>query len=46
MDPGTIPAYVCRADTSADEHKRTPYVRRLPDEYKLRTLVFKPMNVI
>jgi hypothetical protein len=22
-DPGTIPAFVCRADTSADEHKWT-----------------------
>jgi hypothetical protein len=23
-----------------------PYVRRPPDEYKLRTLVFKPMSII
>jgi hypothetical protein len=44
--PGTIPAYVRRADTSANEHKWlayvavvAPYVRRPPDEHMLRTLV-------
>jgi hypothetical protein len=43
---GTIPAYVRRADTSANEHKWlayvavvAPYVRRPPDEHMLRTLV-------
>jgi hypothetical protein len=51
--PGTIPAYVHRADPSANEHKRAglrdgcgALCSLAPDEHKLCALVFKPMNVI
>jgi hypothetical protein len=43
--PGTIPAYVRRADTSADVSRLAymaavaPYVRQPPDEHKLHTSV-------
>jgi hypothetical protein len=50
---GTISAYVHRADTSTDQHKRTglrvvvtPYICQPPDEHKLHTSVFKPMNIV
>jgi hypothetical protein len=46
--PNTIPAYVLQADKSVNEHKWAGLRgdRGAPDEHKLRTSVFKPMNII
>jgi hypothetical protein len=50
---GTIPAYVRRDDTSADDHKwvdlrggRDALCSSAPDKYKLHTSIFKSMNLI
>jgi hypothetical protein len=44
----TIPAYVLQADKSVDEQKWAGLRgdRGAPDEHKLRTSAFKPMNII